>query len=204
MNDSNSISKTYHIPEPIKLKVVKNEDLRKFCVVPIKAFLNKKLTGENLRVLAVLASYANKGGFSFVSCLTIAKDLGCTSQNISKHLKKLEKAGAIESFNNYFPKLKGNTRRIIYDDKIKREDVSEYDLKNSEISEILKTNRVLNEVNESDYQSKVVSQSSNQGIDDLTSLFNTLSQEHQLIEAERLLAQGFSVSEVKARMALGS
>jgi biotin operon repressor len=198
------IESKYKIPEQIKLKTVKNEDLRKFCVVPIKAFLNKKLTGENLRVLAVLASYANKGGFSFVSCLTIAKDLGCTSQNISKHLKKLEKAGAIESFNNYFPKLKGNTRRIIYDDKIKREDVSEYDLKNSEISEILKTNRVLNEVSESDYQSKVVSQSSNQVDDELTSLFNTLSQEHQLIEAERLLAQGFSVSEVKARMALGS
>jgi predicted transcriptional regulator len=198
------IESKYKIPEQIKLKTHKNEDLRKFCVVPIKAFLNKKLTGENLRVLAVLASYANKGGFSFVSCLTIAKDLGCTSQNISKHLKKLEKAGAIESFNNYFPKLKGNTRRIIYDEKIKREDVSEYDLKNSEISEILKTNRVLNEVNESELQSDIVSQSSNQGMDEVTSLFSTLSKEHQLIEAERLLAQGLSVSEVKARMALGS
>jgi predicted transcriptional regulator len=204
MNESNSISKSYHIPEPIKLKVVKNEDLRKFCVVPIKAFLNKKLTGENLRVLAVLASYANKGGFSFVSCLTIAKDLGCTSQNISKHLKKLEKAGAIESFNNYFPKLKGNTRRIIYDDKIKREDVSEYDLKNSEISEILKTNRVLNEVNENDSQSHVVSQSSNQVDDDLASLFLSISKESDLIMAERLLSQGLTPKEVRTRMALGS
>ena len=198
------IESKYKIPEQIKLKTVKNEDLRKFCVVPIKAFLNKKLTGENLRVLAVLASYANKGGFSFVSCLTIAKDLGCTSQNISKHLKKLEAQGVIESFNNYFPKLKGNTRRIIYDDKIKREDVSEYDLKNSEISEILKTNRVLNEVNESDSQSQSVSQSSNQGIDEVTSLFNTITKESQLIEAERLLSQGLSVSEVRTRMALGS
>jgi predicted transcriptional regulator len=198
------IESKYKIPEQIKLKTVKNEDLRKFCVVPIKAFLNKKLTGENLRVLAVLASYANKGGFSFVSCLTIAKDLGCTSQNISKHLKKLEKAGAIESFNNYFPKLKGNTRRIIYDDKIKREDVSEYDLKNSEISEILKTNRVLNEVNENDSQSHVVSQSSNQGIDEVTSLFMSIAKESQLIEAERLLSQGLTVSEVRTRMALGN
>lgn len=198
------IESKYKIPEQIKLKTVKNEDLRKFCVVPIKAFLNKKLTGENLRVLAVLASYANKGGFSFVSCLTIAKDLGCTSQNISKHLKKLEAQGVIESFNNYFPKLKGNTRRIIYDDKIKREDVSEYDLKNSEISEILKTNRVLNEVNENDSQYHVVSQSGIQRDDDLASLFNTITKESQLIEAERLLSQGLSVSEVKARMAQGS
>lgn len=198
------IDSQYKIPEQIKLKTVKNEDLRKFCVVPIKAFLNKKLTGENLRVLAVLASYANKGGFSFVSCLTIAKDLGCTSQNISKHLKKLEAQGVIESFNNYFPKLKGNTRRIIYDDKIKREDVSEYDLKNSEISEILKTNRVLNEVNESDSQSQLVSQSGNQRDDDLASLFNTITRESDLLEAERLLSQGLTPKEVIARMALSS
>ena len=198
------INSEYKIPEQIRLKTHKNEDLRKFCVVPIKAFLNKKLTGENLRVLAVLASYANKGGFSFVSCLTIAKDLGCTSQNISKHLKKLEKEGAIESFNNYFPKLKGNTRRIIYDNKIKREDVSEYDLKNSEISEILKTNKILNEVNENESQSHVVSQSSNQVDDELASLFNTITRESDLLEAERLLSQGLSVSEVIARMVLGS
>jgi len=198
------IDSQYKIPEQIKLKTHKNEDLRKFCVVPIKAFLNKKLTGENLRVLAVLASYANKGGFSFVSCSTIGKDLGCTPQNISKHLKKLEKEGAIESFNNYFPKLKGNTRRIIYDDKIKREDVSEYDLKNSEISEILKTNRVLNEVNENDSQLHLVSQSSNQGDDDLTSLFSTITRESDLITAERLLSQGMTPKEVSLLLSQGN
>jgi len=198
------IDSQYKIPEQIKLKTVKNEDLRRFCVVPIKAFLNKKLTGENLRVLAVLASYANKGGFSFVSCETMAKDLKCSYQNVHKHLSKLEAQGVIETYRNYFPKLKGNTRRIIYDDKIKREDVSEYDLKNSEISEILKTNRVLNEVNENDSQSHVDVQSAIKEDDELTSLFMSISKEHQLIEAEKLLAQGLSVSEVKDRMALGS
>ena len=147
------IESQYKIPEQIKLKTVKNEDLRRFCVVPLKAFLNKNITGENLRVLAVLASYANKGGFSFVSCSTIGKDLKCSPQNISKHLKKLEKAGIIESYNNYFPKLKGNTRRIIYDEKIKRDDVKEYDLKNSEISEILKTNAIQNSLDENDSHS---------------------------------------------------
>jgi len=198
------IDSQYKIPEQIKLKTVKNEDLRRFCVVPLKPFLNKRLTGENLRVLAVLASYANKGGFSFVSCLTIAKDLGCTSQNISKHLKKLEKEGAIESFNNYFPKLKGNTRRLIYDEKIKREDVSEYDLKNSEISEILKANVIQNSLNENESQSHIVSQSAIQRDDELTSLFMSITKESELIEAERLLAQGLSVSDIRTRMALGS
>lgn len=198
------IDSQYKIPEQIKLKTVKNKDLRKFCVVPIKAFLNKKLTGENLRILAVLASYANKGGFSFVSCETMAKDLKCSYQNVHKHLKKLEAQGVIETYRNYFPKLKGNTRRIIYDEKIKREDVSEYDLKNSEISEILKTNKILNEVNENDSQSHVDVQSAIRGDDEITSLFMSITKESQLIEAEKLLAQGLSISEIKTRMALAS
>ena len=129
---------------------------------------------------------------------------GCPSGKATDQNQADPQHGVIESFNNYFPKLKGNTRRIIYDDKIKREDVSEYDLKNSEISEILKTNRVLNEVNENDSQYHVVSQSAKQGDDELASLFNTITKESQLIEAEKLLAQGLSVSEVKARMALSS
>jgi len=198
------INSAYKIPEQIKLKTHKNEDLRKFCVVPIKAFLNKKLTGENLRVLAVLASYANKGGFSFVSCQTMAKDLKCSYQNVHKHLGKLEAQGVIETYHNYFPKLKGNTRRIIYDDKIKREDVNEYDLKNSEISEILKMNTIQNNVNENDSQSQEDVQSANQGDDDLTSLFNTITKESDLITAERLLSQGLTPKEVLTRMALGS
>jgi predicted ArsR family transcriptional regulator len=197
------IESKYKIPEQIKLKTHKNEDLRKFCVVPLKAFLNRKVSGENLRVLAILASYCNRGGYSFVSLKTIAKDLKCSPQNILKHLKKLEAQGIIETKSNYFPMLKGNTRRIIYDEKIKDDDLKEHQFTNADISEILKTNKVINQLEDSEQPLKV-NQSANQGMDEVTSLFSTLSKEHQLIEAERLLAQGFSVSEVKARMALGS
>jgi biotin operon repressor len=196
------IESKYKIPEQIKLKTVKNEDQRRFCVVPLKAFLNRKVSGENLRVLAILASYCNRGGYSFVSLKTIAKDLGCSPQNILKHLNKLEAQGIIETKSNYFPMLKGNTRRIIYDEKIKDDDLKEHQFTNADISEILKTNKVINQLETSNEPLKV-NQSAIQGDDDLASLFNTLSQEHQLIEAERLLAQGFSVSEVKARMAVG-
>jgi biotin operon repressor len=197
------INSAYKIPEQIKLKTVKNEDQRRFCVVPLKAFLNRKVSGENLRVLAILASYCNRGGYSFVSLKTIAKDLGCSPQNILKHLNKLEAQGIIETKSNYFPMLKGNTRRIIYDEKIKDDDLKEHQFTNADISEILKTNKVINQLEDSNEPLKV-NQSAIQEDDDLTSLFSTLSKEHQLIEAERLLAQGFSVSEVKARMALGS
>jgi biotin operon repressor len=197
------IESKYKIPEQIKLKTTKNIDQRKFCVVPLKAFLNRKVSGENLRVLAILASYCNRGGYSFVSLKTMAKDLGCTAANILKHLNKLEKQGIIETTKNYFPNLKGNTRRIIYDDSIKDDDLKEHQFTNADISEILKHNKIINALNDDLIPDKV-NQSEIQDSDDLTSLFNTITKESQLIEAERLLSQGLSVSEVRTRMALGS
>ena len=193
----------YKIPEQIKLKTVKNEDQRRFCVVPLKAFLNKKVSGENLRVLAILASYCNRGGYSFVSLKTIAKDLGCTPANILKHLNKLEAQGIIETQSNYFPMLKGNTRRIIYDEKIKDDDLKEHQFTNADISEILKTNKVINSLNHEVIPDKV-NQSGNQSDDELASLFLTITKESDLITAEKLLAQGLTPKEVRIRMALSS
>jgi biotin operon repressor len=193
----------YKIPEQIKLKTVKNEDQRRFCVVPLKAFLNRKVSGENLRVLAILASYCNRGGYSFVSLKTIAKDLGCTPANILKHLNKLEAQGIIETQSNYFPMLKGNTRRIIYDEKIKDDDLKEHQFTNADISEILKTNKIINSLNQEVIPDKV-NQSGIQSDDELASLFMSITKESQLIEAEKLLAQGLTPKEVRERMALGS
>jgi biotin operon repressor len=197
------IESKYKIPEQIKLKTVKNEDQRRFCVVPLKAFLNRKVSGENLRVLAILASYCNRGGYSFVSLKTIAKDLKCSPQNILKHLNKLEAQGIIETKSNYFPMLKGNTRRIIYDEKIKDDDLKEHQFTNADISEILKTNKVINQLEDSNEPLKV-NQSAIQEDDDLTSLFNTITREADLILAERLLSQGLTPKEVITSMALGS
>jgi biotin operon repressor len=197
------IESKYKIPEQIKLKTVKNEDQRRFCVVPLKAFLNRKVSGENLRVLAILASYCNRGGYSFVSLKTIAKDLGCSPQNILKHLNKLEAQGIIETKSNYFPMLKGNTRRIIYDESIKDDDLKEHQFTNADISEILKTNKVINQLEDNNEPLKV-NQSAIQGMDEVTSLFNTITRESDLLEAERLLSQGLTPKEVIARMALGS
>jgi len=192
----------YKIPEQIKLKTVKNEDQRRFCVVPLKAFLNRKVSGENLRVLAILASYCNRGGYSFVSLKTIAKDLGCTPANILKHLNKLEAQGIIETQSNYFPMLKGNTRRIIYDEKIKDDDLKEHQFTNADISEILKTNKIINSLNQEVIPDKV-NQSGIQSDDELASLFLTITKESDLITAEKLLAQGLTPKEVRTRMALG-
>lgn len=194
----------YILPKEIKLKTTKNEDLRKFCVMPLRAFLNPKISPYALRVLGVLASYCNRGGFSFVSLKTIGKDLCCTPQNVGKHLKKLEEFGIVESYKNYFPMLKGNTRRIIFDENIKRDDLKEHDLHNSEITEILKNTQLENKLYGDDKKAPKVSQSENQSDDELASLFLDIAKESQLIEAEKLLAQGLTPGEVRIRMALSS
>jgi biotin operon repressor len=197
------IESKYKIPDQIKLKTIKNEDLRKFCVVPLKAFLNRKVSGENLRVLAILASYCNRGGYSFVSLKTIANDLGCTAANIHKHLKKLEKQGIIETKNNYFPALKGNTRRIIYDDSIKDNDLKEFQFTNADITATLNHTKIINSI-EAHHVPAKVNESGIHNDDDLASLFNTITKESDLILAERLLSQGLTPKEVITRMALGS
>jgi biotin operon repressor len=197
------IESKYILPDQIKLKTVKNQDLRKFCIVPLKAFLNRKVSGENLRVLAILASYCNKGGYSFVSLKTIANDLNCTAANIHKHLKKLEAQGIIKTENNYFPLLKGNTRRIIYDDSIKDDDLKEFQFTNADITETIKHTKLINSI-ESDHIPAQVKESGIQSDDDLTRLFNTITKESDLILAERLLSQGLTPKEVITRMALGS
>jgi DNA-binding transcriptional regulator YhcF (GntR family) len=197
------IESKYKIPEKIKLKTTKNIDQRKFCVVPLKAFLNQKVTGQNLRVLAILASYCNRGGYSFVSLKTMANDLRCTPANILKHLKKLEAQGIIETTKNYFPNLKGNTRRIIYDDSIKDDDLKEHQFTNADISEILKHNKIINALNDEVIPDKV-NQSEIQDRDDITSLFMSITKESDLITAERLLSQGLTPKEVIERMAQGS
>jgi biotin operon repressor len=171
-------------------------------VVPLKAFLNRKVTGENLRVLAVLASYCNKGGYSFVSLQRIADDLGCTQQNISKHLKRLEKAGIISSVQNSWPALKGNTRRIIYDEKIKDDDLKEHQFLNADISAIRKHTKLINEIDKTIQPLEVVRSEANR-VDDITSLFIYITSDSDLLKLEKLINSGQSIESLKTRLAQG-
>ena len=196
------IESKYILPEPVKLKTTKNEDLRKFCVVPLKAFLNKKVTGENLRVLAILASYCNRGGYSFVSLKTMANDLGCTPANILKHLKKLEAQGIIETKKNYFPSLKGNTRRIIYDEAIKDDDLKEYQFTNADITATLKHSKLINALNNEALLDKV-NQSAIQGDDPMLAIFEYLKTDDDLLAAEKALAGGFDPVKLEGLLSSG-
>jgi len=185
-----NISKSYTIPEAIKLKKIKNEDQRHFVVIPIKAVIDRRITGENLRALCALAGYCNKSGYSFVSLKTIAKDLNCTPQNIGKHLKKIESLGYIQSFSNYFPNLKGNTRRIIYDDKIKHEDLKADDLSNSDILTIQRHTALLNQIESDQVKPDRDYESVNQSADPILAIFKYLKSEGDMLAIEKALEAG--------------
>ena len=185
-----NISKKYTIPEAIKLKKIKNEDQRHFVVIPIKAVIDRRVTGENLRALCALAGYCNKSGYSFVSLKTIAKDLKCTPQNIGKHLKKIERLGYIQSFSNYFPNLKGNTRRIIYDDNIKHDDLKTDDLSNSDILTIQRHTMLLNQIELDQVKPDRDSESVNQSDDPILAIFKYLKSEGDMLAIEKALEAG--------------
>lgn len=199
-----NISKKYTIPEAIKLKKIKNEDQRHFVVIPIKAVIDRRVTGENLRALCALAGYCNKSGYSFVSLKTIAKDLKCTPQNIGKHLKKIERLGYIQSFSNYFPNLKGNTRRIIYDDNIKHDDLKTDDLSNSDILTIQRHTMLLNQIELDQVKPDRDSESVNQSDDPILAIFKYLKSEGDMLAIEKALEAGSDPNTILSRLSMGS
>lgn len=109
----------YNLPKPPKIKEkVMQPDQRKFCVVPLRAVLAKDLTLTGLKILCLLASYANKAGFTYVSQARLANDIGVTVSAINRQIKQLETKGYIKQFSGYSTNIKGKTKRIIYDEEI--------------------------------------------------------------------------------------
>ena len=133
----------YKIPKSIQIQKLRNKDHRHFVVIPYKAVIDKKVTRGNLRVLCVLAAYCNKQGFSIVGLRTLASQLQCTYPNIHNHLKKLEKLGYVEMRkNSAYPGIRGNLRRIVYDNTVKWDDVKGYMLDNEDINYIKRYNEI--------------------------------------------------------------
>jgi len=109
----------FEIPKKPKIvEKVMQPDQRKFCVVPLRAVVAKDLTLTGLKVLCLLASYANKAGFTYVSQARMGNDLGVSLQAINRQIKQLERKGYIKQFDGYATNIKGKTKRIIYDEDI--------------------------------------------------------------------------------------
>ena len=90
-------------------------DQRKVCVLPIRAITDKAITDNMLRILAVLCSYCNRAGFTWVSQKRLAEDMKVSRQAITKQMAKLIAAGYVEVVRKGFRGERSNTVRVIFD-----------------------------------------------------------------------------------------
>lgn len=111
------------LPDKPVIERVEREDGRKFCVVPLRAFREKRLSLSQLRILGLYASYCNNAGMSFVSCTALGRDYGCSKSYMALMLQKIEKVGYIVRVKRHgVPGIRGCVRRMVYDVTINTED----------------------------------------------------------------------------------
>jgi hypothetical protein len=111
------------LPDKPVIERVEMEDGRKFCVVPLRAFREKRLSLSQLRILGLYASYCNNAGMSFVSCTALGRDYGCSKSYMALMLQKIEKVGYIVRVKKHgVPGIRGCVRRMVYDTSITTDD----------------------------------------------------------------------------------
>jgi predicted transcriptional regulator len=97
-------------------------DQRKVAVLPIRAISDRTLTDGMFRTLAILCSYCNRAGLTWVGQTKLAKDMGVSQQAIGKQLLKLQKTGYVQIISKGFRGVRGNTLRVVFDPNISAED----------------------------------------------------------------------------------
>jgi DNA-binding transcriptional regulator YhcF (GntR family) len=93
-------------------------DARKLAVVPFKAITDQALTDGAMRVLALVCSYCNRAGITWVSQARLAKDMAVSRQAISNQFKQLRDQGYIEIVKKGWRGERSNTVRVIFDKTI--------------------------------------------------------------------------------------
>ena len=97
-------------------------DQRKVSVLPIRALTDSRLTDGAVRILALLCSYCNRAGITWVSQKRLAEDMKTSRQNITNQLAKLRDAGYVEIVKKGFRGERCNTLRVIFDPSITAEE----------------------------------------------------------------------------------
>lgn len=97
-------------------------DRRMVAVVPIRAITDKTLTDACFRTLAVLCSYCNRAGITWVSQKRLADDMKVSRQAITKQLVKLRAAGYVEITRKGFRGERSNTLRVVFDATLSAQD----------------------------------------------------------------------------------
>jgi len=102
-------------------RIVKKEELpdqRVLTIIPLRAAKDRRLSAMDLRVLAVLASYSNKAGLTWVGMARVGADLGVTRQRINQVVKRLEAHGYVKTVFQGWRGERADTRQIIFRDDI--------------------------------------------------------------------------------------
>jgi len=116
----------FAVPTRPDVEQADKQDPRKFAVVPIRAITDKSLTPSEFRILALVASFANRNGFTWVSQETLGQVMGVTFQAISAKIVKLKQAGYLEETAKAYwggPTARCSTMRVVFDPSLSTDDV---------------------------------------------------------------------------------
>jgi DNA-binding transcriptional regulator YhcF (GntR family) len=100
----------------------KPPDLRKFVIMPYRAFTERRITNTELRVLGILCSYCNRAGITWVSQKRMGQDLGVTAQAINRQLSSLKRKGFVELVRKGFRGVIADTLRVVFDENVSAEE----------------------------------------------------------------------------------
>ena len=103
-----------------KIETLRSKDLRKYSILPIRAVQDPEINRTAaLAVLAVLCSYTDELGRTFVSQARVAKDLGISRQAANKQIKRLHDLGYLVYAKKQYKGQSTNTVKVVYDMEVK-------------------------------------------------------------------------------------
>ena len=107
----------------MKIETIRSKDLRKYSIIPIRAVQDPEINRTAaLAVLAVICSYTDELGRTFVSQARIASDLGISRPAVNRQVKRLFDHGYLVYARKQYKDQKTNTIKVIYDLEAKSED----------------------------------------------------------------------------------
>jgi hypothetical protein len=189
----------YKIPVKPNIQIKeKRPDARRYCILPIRACLDKQLSLGDFRTLALLASYSSSNGFSFVALSTMANARGVTVQAMSQAVKRLVNQGYVEIVRKGFTGLRGALRRIIFDANITAVDAMIISNNNEVFNEgyIMRGKQTKQTVKPS-VKAKGLNHSLISFEDALLVVSHSLKTDSDLLTLERLVYQGITLEQLK-------
>ena len=127
-----------------KVETIRSKDLRKYSILPIKAVQDPNINRTAaLAVLAVICSYTDELGRTFVSQARIAKDLGISRQAANRQVKRLLDLGYLVYAKKQYKGQTTNTVKVIYDEDVKDLDEARSNLTSKEQMELAEREREL-------------------------------------------------------------